>query len=131
MRHRKCVIHATPIQWNLVQWNLDLRKIFGVARKFPKSRYFLFQTQQGKARHRKCVIHATPLHIQWNLVQYALDLRKILGVAKKFLKSRSFLFQTSKASEVCHSCNTTTYTVEFGTVESRFKKDFWSGQKLC
>ena len=80
--------------FRMVQYALDLRKILGVAKKFLKSRSFLFQTQQGKVRHQKCVIHATP--IQWNLVQWNLDLRKILGVAKKFLKSRSFLFQTQE-----------------------------------
>ena len=30
-----------------VRWNLDLRKILGVAKKFLKSRSFLFQTVQN------------------------------------------------------------------------------------
>ena len=31
----------------IVQYSLDLRKIFGVAKKFLKSRSFLFQTPQN------------------------------------------------------------------------------------
>ena len=46
----QCVTHSSEKNVTgvlIVQYALDLRKILGVAKKFLKSRSFLFQTQQN------------------------------------------------------------------------------------
>ena len=39
--------HINGLSEVVIQWNLDLRNILGMAKKFLKSRCFLFQTPQN------------------------------------------------------------------------------------